>query len=131
MVKKTPDRLSAIHAVSVASNLVREARENYRRGDFMEAISTSKNAMRIASSAVLFRDGYISSTFEDTVLYLSRKYPGRFPLEKWKETESPSIAGRFKSIIGGRKLLEKEAGEAVETADKFVNQARVFLDIRE
>ncbi len=131
IVKKTPDRLSAIYALSSASMLLDEARYNYDRGDFMGAVTSSRDAMRMASSALLFNDGYIAPTFEATLVYLSRKYPGRLPLDGWKAAESPSFAGRLTIIMGGKRFLQQEAEKALESAGTFVKEARTFLGVRE
>lgn len=131
IVKKTPDRLSAIYALSTASMLIEDAKDKYDRGNFVGTITSSRDAMRMASSALLFNDGYIAPTFEATVFYLSKKYPKRFPLEEWKAAESPSISGRLSSLLGSALSMQEEASKALNSAEKFVAEARQLLRIRE
>ena len=80
--------------------------------------------MRIASSAILFRDGFIAPDLESSCSYLKKKYGGSFPLNEWKEVEAISNTSpldRLVEVFGlGKDRLEKNAKKALDAANKFL-----------
>lgn len=133
LVPKHPDYGSAIVAISAASDLLALAREKLAREDAEGAMEGSRDAIRLASSAILFRDGYVSGSLEDTADYIAKKYPGLFPIEGWERIEiasSPRVTlyKMFLSAMGKIKKPGREsAEEAIITAETFIESARSEL----
>jgi hypothetical protein len=129
-VRTQPDMASALFALELASGMLDSARERFARQDYNGAFEESRNAVRMASSAILFRDGYVSDNLESTVSYLLQRYPGAFPVEGWQGLEdipledTPGLFNMVLSAVGRlKKAGEQEASEALALAAAFVESA--------
>ncbi len=113
-----PER--AMYALSVAAGLLASAREKADSSEYGESVRMCRDSMRVASSAVLFRDGLVSGDFESSYSYLKKKYGGKIDADKWKEVES--LAGNARSLLGflsaGRK--KRDAEKALDDAVDFL-----------
>jgi hypothetical protein len=129
--RREPDRASAMFALRVASEHLGSASEFFSKKKFHLAFETSRNAIRIASSALMLRDGYISDTFEGTAGYLLDRYPGTFPVHSWGKLEmiqTEASGGLYLMILSFlgklKKAGEQDARDALAAAKIFVGSAR-------
>ena len=130
LVPKHPDYASAMVALTAASDLLALARDKLAHDDIEGAIESSRDAIRLASSAILYRDGYVSGSLEDTEDYISKKYPGVFPVGDWDRIEitaSPRVT-LYKMVLSAMGKIRPPdrsvAEEAVVIADTFIRTAR-------
>ena len=126
------DLASAVLALDLASSLLDIARERFLRGDYHGSLEQSRDAIRVASSAMLFKDGYISASFESTLNYFLKNYPGAFPLDEWRGLETAYTQYGLFSMIMKALRKEKKAGEdeasaAIAAASAFINSARARM----
>ncbi|MEM2909265.1 MAG: hypothetical protein QXT05_00270 [Candidatus Bilamarchaeaceae archaeon] len=125
VIKTNPEPYKALQAVSVAKELLRCAEEYIAAEKYGEAYSNALNAMRFASSALMFFDGCIIQSLEDAVAYIKRNYP-TLPVEEWKKAEyrDPSKKGLVESLSElfnpAKKDEKKETAETVSIAKVFV-----------
>jgi hypothetical protein len=136
IVRAEPDRASAAFALATASELLVLANERLGRGDFRGSFEESRNAIRMASSAILFRDGYIADSLDSTLIYLLKHYPGILPLDDWQRLEqmpaydSPGLYNMLLAAMGKlKKTGEQEAKEAVMVAGAFIESARAEMGL--
>lgn len=127
-VSVLPDLAGAILATHIASEMLASAKEKYESMTYSDSFSDSRNAMRIAASAVLLRDGYVASTFEASYEYLSYHYKDRLSLASWYSMErtlwadGQGLICRLLQAVGLiKKMDKKQAKEAITTADKFLH----------
>ncbi|MFH0737643.1 MAG: hypothetical protein V1827_03750 [Candidatus Micrarchaeota archaeon] len=132
--KRDPDPAGAIFALKIAAEHLSSASASFSSKEFHIAFESSKNAIRLASSAVMARDGYISGTLDGTIGYLLQRYPGAFPLERWEHVESLRIdsgSGLYVMLMGSlgklKKAGEQDAKEALAIASAFLETARAEL----
>src|SRR4030095_7106726 len=130
LARQKPDLASALYAMDLALEMLQSAKEKLSKEDYRGAFDASKNAVRLASSAVMFRDGYVSDNLESTAAYLLQKYPGDFPVEEWHKLEEMTIEGGYglyymimKAMGKVKKAGEAEAIEAFEVANHFIQSA--------
>ena len=132
LVYKAPDYSSAVNAINMASEILNLASEKMTRKDYIGSFNESKNAIRIAASAPLFKDGCIAQTFEATVSYLNERYPNRFPLKEWESVEN-KVTGEGSGLLNilirslGKHAGEKEAKHALDTAREFLEKAKLLV----
>jgi len=129
-----PDFASAVLALDLASNMLDQAKEKFERGDFAGSMEDSRNAVRVATSAILFKDGFVSDSFESTLNHLLKNYPGAFPLEEWRKLEisAPENGyGLYHMMVVALRMVKKadedEAGKAIAIAAMFINSARAEM----
>jgi len=129
-VQVLPDLAGAVLATHIASEMLMSAKEKYEKRVYDDSVSDSRDAIRVAASAVLLRDGYVASTFEATYSYLSHHYQDRLSLEPWHSMEKSTwgdgqgIIYRILKAIGIIKQVDKkQAKEAIATAEKFLHSA--------
>jgi uncharacterized protein (UPF0332 family) len=134
IVRITPDSGSAIFALGLASEAIERARERFFRGDYRRSLEESRNAMRLASSALLFRDGYVSDSLEATIYYMLQHYPGSFPLDSWVSIEripTGETPGLYYMVLGAlgrlKKAGEEEAKIGIAAAEMFLESARTEI----
>jgi len=134
LARRDPDPAGAMFALKMASEHLSSASILFSKKEFHGAFESSRNAIRLASSAVMVRDGYISGTLEGTVGYLLQRYPGAFPVERWEHVESVRIDagnGIYSMILGSlgklKKAGEQDASEALAIASSFLETARAEL----
>lgn len=129
-----PDFASAVLALDLASSMLDEAKERFARGDFAGSMEESRNAVRVATSAILYKDGFVSDSFESTLNHLLKNYPGAFPLDEWRRMESNAPDrgyGLYHMMLQALKMAKKAdedaASKAIATADMFINSARAEM----
>jgi len=134
VAKRTADPASAIFALKMASETLDVANEMYSRNDYNESFERSRDAIRLVSSALMFRDGYVSDTLEGSIAYLLERYPGMFPVEAWERIESfqsdhgTGILAFILRILGKvNKAGAQEAKDALRAASSFVDSARAEM----
>ncbi|NYZ73968.1 hypothetical protein H0O00_02410 [Candidatus Micrarchaeota archaeon] len=134
IVSIEPDLAGAVFAVHLASQMLDKAREDFSRKDYSGALEESRNAMRMASSAIMLKNGHLTGSLDSTIAYLSSSYPGRFPLRSWYVAETTTIAkggGLYGALIKaiGRttRNLEQEASDAINAADRFLDAIRMEM----
>jgi hypothetical protein len=125
-----PDLQSAINALGLASGMLILAEDCFAKEDYPAAFEHSRNAIRMASSALLFRDGIMSDSLEATAAHLLKRYPGVFPIDGWEQLEaipladSPGLYNMLLSLMGKlKKTGEQEAREAILVAGSFIMSA--------
>jgi hypothetical protein len=117
-------------AFSLAAEMLEIARERFSEGDLQAALDGSRDCIRLASSAILFRDGYVTDDFGKTVQYLSRRYDSIFPLREWERVEMTYLGsgGMYKMILKmmGKTIRSDQelVDEALTVAQRFVETAR-------
>ncbi len=136
LIKIDPEPSTAIYALSVAEEFLREAQEHIRKRNYEEACESAKNAARMASSAVLYNDGYVAKTLGTTCYYLEQHYPKKFPVEEWRvlevgTTEKIKIVERILYFLRLKKKkkedTEKNARKALTIAEIFVASVRTIV----
>ena len=133
-----PDIYSAMFALNTGFDLLKSARDKFDLRSYIEAFDLARDSIRMASSAVLFKDGYISDNFEDTKAYMIRNYPGSYPMTDWQKIEVESIQEKggmlgilleaFEKIQKGE---EKKAKHALVSAERFLDSARNHVSPQE
>ena len=118
------------HAYELASERLELARRSFYDGDMQAALENSRDCMRLVSSAILFRDGYVTNDFDKTVRYLSKRYDSIFPLRDWERAEmtylgSGGLYNMIMAAMGKPKKTDRElVGEALKAAERFFETAR-------
>jgi uncharacterized protein (UPF0332 family) len=132
-----PNPVGAVMALDAAADLLASASDKLAREDYEGAFSDARNSMRLVSSALLLRDGYVAVTLEATTSYLEERYTGLVPVEPWREMETAfpgetaGIMGRLLSTLGKNKRIDLESTEqALATARSFLRSARTILGVR-
>ncbi len=132
----SPNRAGALIALQSASDLLLLAREHFSHRDFRGALQESRNAIRLASSAVLFSDGVVSGNLESTLAYLSERHPGALPTEEWHRLEeapdedSPGLYGMLMAAMGKlKKTGRQEAKDAITLAESFIMSAGAEMSL--
>lgn len=124
-----PDR--AIYALSIAAELLQSAQDNASDSSFEEAIIQSRDSIRMASSAILFKDGFVATDLESSCTYLKKKYSKAIPVDEWRHVETLANSGPFDRLVGlfgiGKGRLEKNAKEALEAANRFLSASTFLL----
>jgi hypothetical protein len=130
----SPDRASALVALYSASDLLTLAKERFSHRDFHGAVIESRNAIRLASSALLFSEGVVSGSLDATLAYLIEHHPGALPIDEWQrleETPDADSPGLYNIILGAMGKLkrtgEQEANEAIIVAEAFIASARAEI----
>jgi uncharacterized protein (UPF0332 family) len=137
LVVSRPNPVGAVMALDAAADLLASAADKLAMGDYEGAFSDARNSMRLASSALLLRDGYVAVTLEATVSYLEERYTGMVPMESWMEMETAfpgetaGIMGRLLGALGKNKRIDRESTEqALAAARSFLRSARAILGVR-
>ncbi len=117
-IRVAPDLSSAIYAIGLASENLRHARERLSGHDLQGALEGSRNAIRLASSALMFRDGYVTGDFDRTVRFLRSKYDDQLPLRDWERLEMAYLGEG-----GIYKILLRAVGKSVKSDAELVNEA--------
>jgi len=131
-----PNRIGAAGALRLASEMLSAARERLGARDYAGSIEESRNAIRMASSALLMQEGLVMGTLEATAAYISHHYPGAFPLQEWVALEnmaSETAPGLYSMILEAmgkvKKTDEQDAREAIRVAESFVSSAESELGL--
>ena len=134
IARKNPDIPSAMFAIDAASAILNAAREKFSHKNYKEAFQESKDAIRMASSALLIRDGYVASTFEATIMYIADRYQDRLPVDEWQHLESvltgdgPGLLNLILRLTGkNKKTGEEEASQALTIAERFLVSVKAMV----
>jgi len=134
LVAGMPDPAGATAALATASDLLESARDCYARGDYATAFTDARDCMRMASSAILMRDGYVATTLEASVAYLESRYAGKVPVDSWERMETAfpgetiGVMNALMSALGkSRKPDRENTGEALGAAERFLASARTII----
>ncbi len=137
LVVSRPAPVAAVMALNTAAELLESAAEEFAREDYPSSFMDARNSMRLASSALLLRDGYVGVTLEATTSYLEARYAGMVPVETWKELETAfpgetaGIMSRFLGTLGRNKKIDRESTEqALAAANDFLRSVRAILGVR-
>ncbi len=135
LVVVSPDPLAAMLAMQAASDVLSSASERFGQGDYEDAFAGARDSMRLVSSALLLRDGYVAATLDATLSYLQFRYEGMLPLEAWAEAErtlpAGPLAGALAALLGRNKRIGREGTErALAAAESFFASARSLLGVR-
>jgi len=118
-------------ALVTAAELLVEAKEKADDLKFGEALMLSRDAIRMASSAILFKDGLVAADFDSSYSYLTATYGDKIPIAEWKAVESlsrSSIVDRISAALGlGKKGPENNAKKAIESATRFIEAAGALV----
>ncbi|MFH1394460.1 MAG: hypothetical protein ABII71_03685 [Candidatus Micrarchaeota archaeon] len=141
IARTTPDDENALFALAIAADLYESAKSRLESGDSRGSLSDSKNCIRMAASALLYKDGYMAASLETTIYYLEKNYSGMFPVQDWKIIEElqPDDVGGIYSFLVRRLGLKKKketpfgdetevAGTALGIAEKFVLAVRYIFE---
>lgn len=136
MEKTSPNISKSVFALELAANLLDVAKEKLDCGDHVAAFEEARNSIRIASSAILFRDGCNLYNLEDTSSYLCHTYPHIFNVKEWKHLESIDLAtgpGFYNVLL---KLVRKiiniekhESKQAILFAWQFLDSAHSVIGL--
>lgn len=126
----------ALIALESASGQLALAKEKLAHRDYNGAIMESRDAMRLSSSALLYSEGIVSGSLDETLSYLSGRHPGALPFDGWQRAEwiadavSPGLYNALLSAMGRlKKTGRQQAEEAVNCAEAFVAFAHSELSI--
>jgi hypothetical protein len=136
MAAVAPDRAGAAGALSLASRMLALSIERLEAGDYAGSVGESRNAIRLASSAMLMCDGVVVGSLEATAEYLARNHPGVFLVEEWvaleqaAAVETPGLYNMLLTAMGKvKKTGEQEAKEAMRVAEAFVSSAKSEMSL--
>lgn len=128
-IEAEPER--AAYALEVAAALLGTAMEMAEKSEYDEAIVSARDAMRMAGSALLFKDGLVSSDLGSSCSYLKKKYGDELPVSEWERVEAlskTSILDKLADFLGsGKDRLEKDALQAMESAHRFLHASSILL----
>ena len=137
LARKEPDRTRAVFAINAASHILDVAMDRFYYRDYPDAFQESKNAIRMASSALLFRDGCIASTLDATLMHMEENYLDRLPIEEWQSLEStltgdgPGLLNLILRLTGkDKKTGRAEAGVALIVAERFLASTETIMVLR-
>ncbi|VVC04084.1 Uncharacterised protein [Candidatus Bilamarchaeum dharawalense] len=130
MKKPKPDLSRASFALDVAMYMLDTAKDKFNEKNYVAAFEESRNSVRMASSAILFRDGRVFKTLNQTMDYLDRTY-STFPIKEWKHLESIDLASGSGSYHVLLRLVRKifniekhESKQALLLAWRFLDSTR-------
>jgi hypothetical protein len=128
-IEAEPER--AAYALEVAASLLGSAKEMAEKSSFDEAIVSARDSMRMAGSALLFKDGLVSTDLDSSCQYLAEKYGSELPVDEWRRVEQltrTSFIDKLADIFGSSKnRLEKNADLAMEAAHKFLSACSMLI----
>lgn len=134
LVRRTPDMQTALQAIQAASDLIDTASVSLEQGDHLAAFNSSRDAMRIAASALLFKDGYVVESLDATTEYLRKRYPDSFRFREWHWVET-TVTGHGPGLLNmlikatGNETGEREAKRALDIAISFIEKAKELVYI--
>ncbi len=125
LIAQTPDRIRAIEAMEAADSLLFSSNVSMEREDYACSFEESRNAIRVAASAMLFKDGYVAKTLESTIDYLEKGYPDIFPCSDWtiiEKTVTGYGPGLFNILVRafGKGADREKALYAHKVASEFL-----------
>ena len=134
LLRINPEPSKAIYAVEMAEEFLKTAKMKIGEGKKDAALDDVKNAIRMASSALLYYDGYVANSLDTTCYYLQNHYPKKFPTEEWRVIEVGTKTGvRIVDAIFEKFGLKKEepkvdeVGRAIAIATVFVQSVRSIV----
>ena len=128
-IEAEPER--AAYAFEAATAMLASAMELAEQCSFDEAILSARDSMRMASSALLFKDGLVAGDLESICAYLKKKYGDELPVEEWRDVErlsKTSIVDRIADMLTrSRGRLEQNANRSTESARRFLSASSTLL----
>lgn len=134
VLRKTPDMISALSAVEVASEMLLLASDMLKGGDYSGSLEQSRGALRVGASALLYKDGIIAQTFEATAEHIEKSYPKMFPLKDWQKIEK-TVTGEGPGLLNllirasGKEAGVPEAMHALNVATNFLNNVKQLVSL--
>lgn len=125
-----PDLAGAVFAVSLAARMLDNARQHFARKNYPAALEESRNSIRMASSALMLRNGHMAGSLEAAIAYLSSNYPGQFQVHGWQRAETTvvdrkgGLYGMLASVAGVTRNMEAEAAGVIGIAESFLDTVR-------
>lgn len=136
LVVSRPDPQGAMVALATAAGLLESAQSGFARRDYDSSFTDARDSIRLASSAILMRDGYVATSLDATTYYLDGRYAGMLPLDSWTEMET-SFSGEagmtslLLRALGKNKKPDKENTEqALAVAGSFLTSVKSILGVR-
>lgn len=131
-----PDLAGAVLAVGMASEMLNRARECFANKDYSAALGEARDSMRLASSALMLRNGHMAGSLDATLDYLSHYYPGKLPLMSWYKAETAVVAKsgglyNIMAVMLGKAVRdpEQEASNAMNAASTFLEAVRMEMEL--
>jgi hypothetical protein len=126
-----PEPERAIYALSIAVQLLDEAKEQAEESVYEQTIIKARDSMRIACSAILFKDGYIAGDFDSSCNYLTKKYGEKIPINEWKRVEQIAKGNPIEKISAflglGKNKQQENAKKAIELARAFIKASSSLI----
>jgi hypothetical protein len=126
-----PEPERAIYALTIAAQLLEEAKDQAEESVFEQTIIKARDSMRIACSAILFKDGFIAPDLDSSCNYLRKKYGERIPINEWKHVEQIAKGNpieKISSFLGfGKNTQQENAKKALEVAGKFLDASNSLI----
>jgi uncharacterized protein (UPF0332 family) len=125
------DAERAVYALSVAMELIRSAEDEASRSQYRDSVDSARNSMRMAASALLFRDGYVATDLETSCSYLRRHYADIVPVDDWVAVEAMAHPKPFEQLGAIFSMAKSKphdtAIRALEAAGRFVQAAAAAM----
>lgn len=132
LVSEIADPIKVYETINTAEEFLKNSMFSFQKGDYPSSFEDSRNALRLAASALLFKNGLIGKTLEATINHIESKYPDIFPCKEWviiEKTISGFGPGMFNILILAlNKGADKEKAQfAYSTAEKFVKLVKSMV----
>jgi|GEM_PF-1765081 len=125
VIKVNPEPYKAMQAVETAKELLDAAEEKFEEGAYEDSYGNALNAMRMASSALMFMDGEIAQTLETAAEYIKKRY-SKVPVDGWKiaEYQDPMKKGLWQRLL---ELFRVRKKDDKAMAIKVIGIAKTFI----
>jgi len=136
VVKIDPEPLKAILAVETAQNLLEVAKDEINERKYDDSYEDAKNAIRMASAAIMYADGYVAKTMEGAYEYFEKKRGDKELVKEWRDVEikSPENRGFVDRLLEALRFKKKKESEedtkarkALTLAENFVKSADIII----
>ncbi len=136
IVKTNPEPSKAMFAIEAASGLLETAKIGIVQKRYEDAYEDSRNAIRLASAAIMYNDGYVANTVNGAYDYMEQAHGKKSLVDEWKEVEikSPQNKGIVQIILEFLRIRkssevnnETSARKALSVAETFVQSARSIV----
>ena len=130
IIKINPEPSRAIFAVETAAHLIEAAKTELENRRYEEAYEDAKNAIRMASAAMMYNDGYVANNIEGAYEYMDKKYGEKVMVKEWKtvEVRSPENRGIIDRLLEMLRLKKRKEDEMEIDARKALHVAEVFVE---
>lgn len=129
-VRITPEPSKAVFAIETALRLYETAKTDMENRRYDDAYAGSKNAIRMASAAIMYNDGYVANTMEGAYEYIEKNYGDKMVVGEWKDVEikAPENKGIIETILEIIGIRRRKEGEEAERAEKALSVAKTFIE---